>query len=53
MTPHLGSVAPKAAQAQEAEDGLCGFCGFSFCGSEARGVCVAARIILARETIAQ
>ena len=30
LKPHLGSVAPKAAQAREAEDGLCGFCGFSF-----------------------
>ena len=28
--------------AKEAEDSICDFCGFGFCGSEARGACVAA-----------
>ena len=41
LKPHLGSVAPKAAQAQEAEDGLCGFCGFRFWCSGARRACLA------------
>ena len=40
LKPHLGSVAPRAAM-REAEDGLSGSSGFLFCGTEARGACVA------------
>ena len=42
LKPHLGRVAPEAADTWEAKDGLSGSSGFFSC-KEARGACVADR----------